>query len=254
MEKITIEALVQAPLAKAWELYSSPEAIMQWNQASDDWHTTKASLDLRPGGTFNHRMEARDGSAGFDFSGTYTEVVPQSRVAYTMGDGRTAEVTFAEEAGGTRIVVRFDPESENTPEFQRAGWQAILDSFKRYAESQKAPSAVRPFTYRGQVGRGMLIGVAMWALSIPGLSPIAPFWSLHLLSLRVAEKYTGHAYSRPDSFIPVFDVPGVAISLGIIVVLYTMLQIALARQNRVLRYLVMFAFFPLLLWALLSQI
>jgi uncharacterized protein YndB with AHSA1/START domain len=134
-DKITIETYVQAPIEKVWSDFTNPDAIMVWNAASDDWHTTKAENDLRVGGTFSSRMEAKDGSAGFDFDGTYTAVVPQEHIAYVMSDGRTVEITFAAEQSGVRVTETFDPESENTHEIQRAGWQAILDSFKKYVEA-----------------------------------------------------------------------------------------------------------------------
>jgi uncharacterized protein YndB with AHSA1/START domain len=131
---ITVETRVNALIDKVWDAFTSPEDIMQWNAASDDWHTTAATNDLRAGGSFTSRMEAKDGSQGFDFEGTYDEVVPHERIAYTMADGRKVVVTFTEEEGGVRIQETFDPESENTPEVQRAGWQAILDNFKRHVE------------------------------------------------------------------------------------------------------------------------
>ncbi len=133
---ITVETTVKAPLAKVWECWTAPEHITKWNAASDDWHTTKATNDLRDGGMFTARMEAKDGSFGFDFGGTYSKVVPQTHLAYAMDDGRKVTVDFAEKDGQTRIVEAFDPEQENTPELQRQGWQAILDNFKAYAEAQ----------------------------------------------------------------------------------------------------------------------
>ena len=107
---------------------------MRWNNASPDWHTPRAENDLRVGGRFLSRMEAKDGSAGFDFTGIYDAVVPMERIAYTMDDGRKAAITFAPEGEGTHIAVTFDPESENSLEMQQSGWQAILDNFKKYAE------------------------------------------------------------------------------------------------------------------------
>ncbi len=132
--QITVETTVAAPANRVWRAYTTPEAITQWNAASDDWHTTAAAVDLRPGGTFSSRMEAKDGSVGFDFAGTYTAVVPPERLAYTFGD-RAAEVTFREVSGGTRVCVTFDAESTHPVEQQRAGWQAILRSFARYVEN-----------------------------------------------------------------------------------------------------------------------
>lgn len=136
-ELIKVETLVQVPREKAWELFTKPEHVTRWNNASPDWHTPKAVNDLRTGGTFNYRMEAKDGTVGFDFGGTYGEVVPYERIAYKMGDGRKVAVTFAEEGGGTRIVEVFEAETENSIEKQRGGWQAILDNFKQYAEGNQ---------------------------------------------------------------------------------------------------------------------
>lgn len=131
--RITVETIVRAPLASVWRAYSAPEAIVEWNAASDDWHTTRSVVDLRAGGTFNSRMEAKDGSAGFDFEGTYTKVVPMETIEYSFGD-RTAAVKFSETDAGVRVAVAFDPENEFPEEMQKQGWQAILDNFKRYAE------------------------------------------------------------------------------------------------------------------------
>lgn len=133
-EPISIEALVGAPLDKVWELYNKAEHVVHWNNASPDWHTPRAENDLRPGGRFNYRMESRDGKEGFDFAGEYIDVVPNEKVAYVMGDGRKAEVLFHPDELGTRVVVTFDPESENTREVQESGWRAILENFKSYAE------------------------------------------------------------------------------------------------------------------------
>jgi uncharacterized protein YndB with AHSA1/START domain len=132
--KITVEAAVQAPLARVWEAWSNPEDIRQWNAASEDWHTPSSSVDLREGGRFSARMEAKDGSMGFDFEGTYTRVVPRQLIEYRMADDRQVRVEFREEPG--RVVVRetFDAETENSPEVQREGWQAILDNFARHVE------------------------------------------------------------------------------------------------------------------------
>ena len=132
--QITVETTVAAPVDRVWRAYTTPDAITRWNAASDDWHTTAATVDLRPGGSFSSRMEAKDGSMGFDFAGTYTAVVPHERIAYAFGD-RTAEVTFGAEPGGTRVRVTFDAESTHPVEQQRAGWQAILGNFTRYVEA-----------------------------------------------------------------------------------------------------------------------
>ena len=129
--KVTVETTVAAPIETVWRAYTSPEDIVQWNAASDDWHTTAASVDLREGGAFSSRMEARDGSEGFDFAGTYTRIAPHRLIEYAFGD-RHARVAFDETADGVRIRVEFDPENEFPVEYQRAGWQAILDNFARH--------------------------------------------------------------------------------------------------------------------------
>jgi uncharacterized protein YndB with AHSA1/START domain len=131
---ITVEALINAPIEEVWECWNAPEHITQWSQASDDWHCPKASNDLRRGGHFNFTMAAKDGSFSFDFEGDYDEVVENKRLAYTMSDGRKAEVTFRAEGDSTHITETFDAENMNSHEMQRAGWQAILDNFKKYTE------------------------------------------------------------------------------------------------------------------------
>lgn len=132
---ITVTTTVNAPIQKVWNYWATPEHIMQWNSASPDWHTPSATVDLREGGTFTARMEAKDGSVGFDFGGTYTKVIDGKEIGYTMGDDRKVLVTFEETDGATHITETFDPESENPIEMQRGGWQAILDNFKTYTES-----------------------------------------------------------------------------------------------------------------------
>ncbi|MGE0439833.1 MAG: SRPBCC family protein [Gemmatimonadales bacterium] len=129
--RISVDATVNAPIGKVWQAYTTPADIIQWNAASDDWHTTAASVDLRPGGAFSSRMEARDGSAGFDFAGTYTKVVDHRLIEYAFGD-RIAEVTFAETPAGVRVSVTFDAEPTHPVEQQRQGWQSILDRFARH--------------------------------------------------------------------------------------------------------------------------
>lgn len=135
--QIIVETTVAAPIAKVWQAYVTPADIMIWNTALESWHTTKASVDLREGGAFSSRMEAKDGSMGFDFAGTYSKIIPESLIAYDFGD-RKAEVHFTQQKGGVLVRVAFDPENENPVEMQRGGWQAILDSFKRYVENQPA--------------------------------------------------------------------------------------------------------------------
>ena len=133
---ITVKTMVNAPIERVWSAYTSPEDIKQWNAASDDWHTTRATVDLRPGGQFLSRMEAKDGSFGFDFAGTYTRIEPQDLIEYAFGD-RTCTVVFAEGDGGVAVRVSFDPETEHSEDQQRQGWQAILDRFARHVERQR---------------------------------------------------------------------------------------------------------------------
>lgn len=132
--KIQVEVPVAAPIVDVWRAYTTPEDITQFNAASDDWHTTRATVDLRVGGEFCSRMEAKDGSMGFDFAGTYTRIVEHRLIEYAFGD-RTARVTFAEGEGGVTVTVSFDAESTHSIEQQRDGWQAILNNFKRHVES-----------------------------------------------------------------------------------------------------------------------
>lgn len=129
--KITVTALVAAPIEGVWSAYVTPADIIQWNAASDDWHTTASTVDLRPGGNFSSRMEAKDGSFGFDFEGTYTRVIEFELIEYSFGD-RLASVSFQQEEASVRVMVEFDAEEENSPEDQRQGWQAILDNFARH--------------------------------------------------------------------------------------------------------------------------
>ena len=133
--KISVNSTVTAPIDEVWSAYTTPDDIMQWNAASDDWHTTTASVDLRIGGTFSSRMEAKDGSMGFDFAGTYTNIIENKLIEYSFGD-RTAKVEFAESANGVKVTVTFDAETSHTEEQQREGWQAILNNFKRHVEKK----------------------------------------------------------------------------------------------------------------------
>lgn len=132
--KITVQADVAAPVGTCWQAYTNPEDIKQWNAASDDWHTTTASVDLRVGGQFSSRMEAKDGSFGFDFAGTYTNIVQHKLIEYSFGD-RTAQVEFAESPTGTTVRVTFEAEETHSVDQQRDGWQAILNNFARHVES-----------------------------------------------------------------------------------------------------------------------
>ncbi len=134
--KITVESFVKAPIAEVWRAYTTPDDIKQWNTASDDWHTTSSSVDLRVGGQFSSRMEAKDGSFGFDFAGTYTKIVPDQLIEYSFGD-RTGTVEFITGADGVTIRVTFDAETEHPEEQQRQGWQAILNNFVRHVEARK---------------------------------------------------------------------------------------------------------------------
>src|SRR5882762_5114110 len=132
---ITVANTIKAPVEKVWKLWTSPEHIIRWNNASDDWHTTRAENDLRTGGKFLTRMEAKDGSFGFDFGGIYDEVKTNELIAYTIGDGRKVKISFSPSGKSTKVVETFDPENQNPIEMQRGGWQAILDNFKQYVES-----------------------------------------------------------------------------------------------------------------------
>lgn len=134
--KITVESIIKAPVAKVWSAYTTPDDIKQWNTASDDWHTTKSTVDLRVGGEFSSRMEAKDGSFGFDFAGTYTKVMPNELIEYSFGD-RTGIVEFITAPTGVTVRVTFDAESENSVEQQRQGWQAILNNFAKHVEARR---------------------------------------------------------------------------------------------------------------------
>jgi len=135
--KITVETNVRAPIDRVWKAYTTSEDIVQWNAASDDWHTTKSSVDLRIGGVFSSRMEAKDGSFGFDFAGTYTNIVPHKLLEYSFGD-RAAKVEFTELSSGVHVRVVFDAETTHSIEQQQGGWQAILDNFARHVEGRKS--------------------------------------------------------------------------------------------------------------------
>lgn len=137
--KITVSTTAAAPLAEVWRAYTTPADICRWNAASPDWHTPRASVDLRPGGRFCSRMEAKDGSFGFDFEGTYTRVEPLRCIEYEFG-GRHARVDFAESPAGVTVTVTFDAETTHSEDQQRGGWQAILDSFARHVAGG-APAA-----------------------------------------------------------------------------------------------------------------
>jgi len=132
---ITVETIVHAPIEKVWKIWNDPKHIVQWCNASEDWHAPYADNDLQTGGKFKTTMAAKDGSMSFDFEGIYTHVEPHKLITYELGDGRKVAITFAAELEGTRIVETFDPEQTNPAEMQRGGWQAILDHFKKHAEA-----------------------------------------------------------------------------------------------------------------------
>ena len=132
---ITVESIINAPVQKVWEYWSKPEHITKWNAASDDWHSPRAENDLRTGGRFLSRMEAKDGSFGFDFGGEYTNVKENELIEYVMDDGRKVKVIFADLGNATKVVESFEAEGTHSEEMQRGGWQAILDNFKKYTEA-----------------------------------------------------------------------------------------------------------------------
>jgi len=132
---VTVQSNVNAPVDKVWEYWTKPEHITKWNHASDDWHSPSAENDLRVGGKFSARMEAKDGSMGFEFGGVYDAVETNELIEYTLGDGRKVSVKFTGSGNQTKVVETFDPENTHPVEFQKGGWQAILDNFKKYVEA-----------------------------------------------------------------------------------------------------------------------
>ncbi|HJW18776.1 MAG TPA: SRPBCC family protein [Flavisolibacter sp.] len=134
--RITVEANINAPIQKVWDYWTKPEHITQWNAASEDWHTPWAENELKVGGKFKARMEAKDGSFGFDFEGTYNEVQEQKYLEYTIADGRKVQVSFSSQGEATQVVETFEAEDTHSIEMQKEGWQAIMDNFKKYAESK----------------------------------------------------------------------------------------------------------------------
>jgi len=137
LEKIilTVESAINTPVEKIWEYWTKPAHITKWSNASDDWHTTRAENDLRVGGSFLSRMEAKDGSFGFDFGGVYDAVRTNEYIEYTLGDGRKVKITFTAEGNTTKVSESFEAENTNSVEMQQGGWQAILDNFKKYTEA-----------------------------------------------------------------------------------------------------------------------
>lgn len=133
---ITIETIINAPIDQVWKAFNSPEDIVKWNQASDDWHCPKAENDLQVGGKLNSTMAAKDGSFQFEFEAKYEEIIPNKFIRYYIADGRKVEINFHEENNLTKITEKFEPESQNPTEMQQQGWQAILNSFKNYVESK----------------------------------------------------------------------------------------------------------------------
>lgn len=134
--KISIETFVRANIARVWSAWTTPADINQWNAANDDWHNPRSENDLRVGGKFCYRMEAKNGEMGFDFGGTYTQVVTEKLIEYVLGDNRTVSVTFTAIDGGVRVVETFEAEDANSAELQRQGWQSILNRFALYVESK----------------------------------------------------------------------------------------------------------------------
>lgn len=134
-QKVTIQATVNAPVEKVWSYWNLPEHVTQWNAAIEEWHCPRAENDLRVGGTFSYEMAAKDGSMSFDFGGVYDEVTEHKLIAYSLGDGRKVTITFTAQGNQTHINEVFDAESENPVEMQQAGWQAILNNFKKYTEN-----------------------------------------------------------------------------------------------------------------------
>ncbi len=132
---ITVRVTVNSPVEKVWKHWTLPKSIKAWNNASDDWYTPSASNDLRKGGKFNYRMEARDGSMGFDFEGTYDKVIEDNQIDYTLGDGRKVRVSFTSNGKTTDVIETFEAEKVNPIEKQRSGWQSIMDNFKKYTEA-----------------------------------------------------------------------------------------------------------------------
>lgn len=135
LKPITVKASIQSPVEKVWQLWTDPGHIVNWNHASEDWHSPRATNDLRKGGKFSSRMEARDGSRGFDFEGIYDQVVEPRLIEYTMSDGRKVKVEFLSRGDQTQVIETFDPEASNPVELQKQGWQSILNNFKKYVET-----------------------------------------------------------------------------------------------------------------------
>nr|WP_315231735.1 SRPBCC family protein [uncultured Flavobacterium sp.] len=132
---ITVQSTINASIEKIWELWTAPEHVMKWNNASEDWHTPFAENDLKVGGKFKYTMASTDGTMRFDFEGIYTNVVNPSLIEYEIADGRKVKIVFEKDAEGIKVIESFDPETVNPEEMQKNGWQAILDNFKKYVEN-----------------------------------------------------------------------------------------------------------------------
>ena len=145
---ITVATTIAAPIENVWKLWTEPEHIKKWNNASDDWHTPKAQNDLRKGGKFLIRMESKDGKMGFDFSGVYDNVKTNELISYTLDDGRKVKITFTSVGNNTKVEEAFEAESENSIDMQESGWQSILNNFKKYAElKQRTATLSKVGTY-----------------------------------------------------------------------------------------------------------
>lgn len=134
--KITIETTIKSDIDTVWKRWTTPSDIKKWNTASPEWHTTKAENNLKKGGHFSSRMEAKDGSMGFDFDGIYEDIIPNKHIAYVLDDNRKVDIKFETIETGIKITETFEPENQNPAEMQKQGWQAILDNFKTYVESK----------------------------------------------------------------------------------------------------------------------
>ena len=137
MKTITVETKVNSGIDKIWEFWTKPEHIVNWNFAIPEWHCPKAKNDLEVGKSFSYRMEAKDGSMGFDYEGTYIQIEPNTVIEYVLGDGRKVSIDFEKKADSVSIVETFEVEDTNTLEQQRQGWQAILNNFKKYVEANQ---------------------------------------------------------------------------------------------------------------------
>ena len=132
---ITVETIIAASIEKVWEFWTTPEHIVKWNNATEDWYTPYAENDLKEGGKFKYKMASKDGTMSFDLEGIYTQVIPLSAIKFTLADGRKVNVTFENKEKGVLITEKFEAETENSKELQQQGWQAILDNFKKYTEN-----------------------------------------------------------------------------------------------------------------------